>query len=205
MITAPSAARRRVSTWAVATVTGACVAWTGCISSPSLSTANEPAADGGDDLSDAGAALEAAPAEDAPPDDAAHAACVAACPAGGTCEGGTCVLACPGIAGCMLGVTCPPGIPCRVSCTGPRSCGTVDCGTASSCRVDCNGDTACGKIRGAAAQTDIVCTGKSACRDTRCDGDTCTVQCAGDACKPADVACCAATSCTVNGAPGKCN
>ena len=182
-----------------------CLGWAGCISSPNLGTLNDAVTtpDGGDELT-ATEDASGAPTEDAPTEDAAHAACVAACPAGGTCEGGTCVLACPGIVTCKLGVKCPPGIPCHVTCLGARACGAVDCGTASSCRVDCNGDAACGKIASASPSTEIVCTGKMACKDARCDGDTCTVQCDGNACKPMDIKCCATTSCTVNGGPGTC-
>lgn len=182
----------------------------GCISSPNLGTVNDGVtrADGSDDLTatdDAAFNPEAAPPpDDASPDDPAHAACVAACPAGGTCDGATCVLACPGIVTCKLGVKCPPGIPCHIICSGARACGAVDCDTASTCRVDCNGDTACAKVTSASPSTVIVCVGKTACKDTRCDGDTCTVQCDGDACKPPEVKCCATTSCTVNGAPGMC-
>ena len=182
-------------------------AWAGCISSPTLTTANDVFAsgDGGNLTSDdGGTAGETAPASDGSPDDPAHAACVAACPAGGTCEGGTCVLSCPGISTCKSGVKCPAGIPCRVSCVGARSCGPVDCGTASTCRVDCNGDSACGRITSAAPATEIVCTGKTACKEAGCNGDTCTVQCDGDACKAQEVKCCATTSCTVNGAAGSC-
>lgn len=196
--------RSIVSALALAT----CLAWAGCISSPNLTTASEGAADGGDDLTaltdGGGTGDETAPVGDGAPDDPAHAACVAACPAGGTCEGGTCVLSCPGILTCKLGVKCPAGIPCRVSCLGARSCGPVDCGTASTCRVDCNGELACASVTSAAASTEIVCTGKMACKDVGCNGDTCTVQCDGDACKAQEVKCCAATSCTVNGAAGTC-
>jgi hypothetical protein len=184
-------------------------AWGGCISKPNLTPADSSAGvDGGDALSEgeAGGEPDAAtnPVEDGSVEDPGHAACVAACPPGGTCDGDTCVLACPGMVTCMLGVKCPAGVPCRVTCSGPHSCGIVDCGTAASCAVTCTGDTACAKVRSGAVQTTVTCSGKNACKDTRCDGDTCTVDCDGDACKAPDIACCAMTSCTVNGSPGTC-
>lgn len=179
---------------------------TSCITGPNLTTLTDAAEAGG---SESGAGADSgseasAPGDDAAPlDDPAHAACLIACPTGGACEGGTCVLACPGIASCATGVKCPAGIPCRITCTGPRSCGTADCGSATTCRVECTGAQSCGRVRSAASQTEVVCSGKDACADTMCKGDTCTVQCDANACRPMNVQCCA-TQCTVNGAPGNC-
>lgn len=185
-----------------------------CVSAPTLTTLEEASEGGldeaGNPLADAGATGEAAsPGDDAsmptmPDPLAGVAACAAACPAaGGTCNGATCVIACPGAPGCGGTIVCPPGIACSVTCSGMQSCGSVDCGTASSCSINCNGNQSCGAVRGMAAQTAITCSGKDACKNVGCGGASCTVTCVDAACKPPDVRCCA-TTCTVNGGPGKC-
>src|SRR3954468_7999615 len=83
----------------------ACAAWSGCISTPNLATLDttpEAGEQTGQPPNPDAAAEEAAPpAIDAPAGDPAQAACIALCPAGGTCEAGTCVLTCPGIASCL--------------------------------------------------------------------------------------------------------
>lgn len=206
-----SRSRRRLrAVVAASCVMGAFYWGTGCITSPDLTPVDGVPAEAGASRDDAAPPPGADGASDVavdsdPTDDAARATCLVVCPAaGGTCDGATCVLACPGLASCATGVTCPPGIPCHVTCNGTKVCGTVDCGKASRCKVECNGETACKQVVSTASQTDITCTGKTACPDTRCDGDTCTVQCGAGACKTPEVQCCATTSCTVNGEPGKC-
>src|SRR4051812_38260546 len=106
--TAPAGARWRAAAASVVLVASG--AWGGCISAPNLFTVDAPN-DAGEDAVPAAqdGSAEAAPAADALPDEAAQLACIAVCPAlGGTCEAGTCVLACPGIASCATGVACPP-------------------------------------------------------------------------------------------------
>jgi hypothetical protein len=199
-------ARPRLRAGAAIAAILACVAWGGgCISEPNLTTAGDLAEAGDEAVLSQDGSPEANTVDGAvaPPDDPAQAACVAACPEGGTCEAGTCVLACPGLASCTTGVTCPPGIACRITCTGEKACKLADCGSASACRVECVGKASCERVRSTSAQTDIACTQKDACPDTRCDGDSCAVQCNGDACRWSDIKCCA-TLCTVNGIPGKC-
>ena len=174
-----------------------------CVSAPDLTTVNDPP---GPSTDDAGTAEGGVNLDSAVPlpDASAVTACAAACPqAGGTCDGATCVIACPGPPACATTLTCPTGVACKILCASEKSCESVDCGSASSCRVECTGKEACGSVRSNAGQTDLVCSGKDACKDVGCSGDACTVQCMADGCKPMEVNCCA-RQCTVNGAPGKC-
>ena len=146
---------------------------------------------------------------DAVADAGATASCAERClVAGGTCEDGTCMLSCPGHAGCGSVVTCPPGVPCRITCTGKEACKTVSCGEATRCTVLCEGEQACkGKVSSMATDTSITCTGKDACdTDVTCSGATCAVTCSstdGRGCDPAKVRCCA-SACTYNGSAGTC-
>ena len=64
--------------------------------------------------------------------------------AGGTCDGGTCVISCTGKDPCGT-PKCPSGIPCHVTCNQAGSCdGGVQCSKATSCSVECLMGNACG-------------------------------------------------------------
>ncbi|MDB4944303.1 MAG: Tryptophan synthase alpha chain [Labilithrix sp.] len=198
-------------TTVLVTVAISLAAASGCLDKPEFTTLEDAVAQTdtgtGSPGDDAAPADDAATVDEPAPGDPAHDACVAACPSPGVCEGATCAITCnsgggPGT-GCKA-VTCPAGIPCQVKCIGTKACESVQCGTASSCNVECNGDTACGKVTSAAPATALVCAGRNACKDPRCTGDTCTIQCGMDSCQYMGAQCCA-TTCTFNGFPGHCN
>jgi len=186
---------------ASAALSGALIA---CVSTPDLTTVNDPPGPNTDDAGAADGGVTNLDSAVPPPDASAIAACAAACPqVGGTCDGATCVIACPGPPACTTALTCPTGVACKVLCPSEKSCASVDCGSASTCRVECTGKDACRSVRSNAGQTELVCSGKDACKDIGCAGDACVVQCMADGCKANEVKCCA-KQCTVNGAPGKC-
>lgn len=94
--------------------------------------------------------------------------------AGGTCNGGTCVINCTSAARCNT-VTCPPGIPCEVNCSTPNACGDVTC-AGPGCKIFCAGSTSgpgCGAVTcGGAGDCSITCqwcTGKVTCNAAKCD------------------------------------
>lgn len=195
----------RASAYAAAGVIASAV-FMGCIESPPFSeletTLDASTASEGALAADASVAMDATAAEDA--SEAARAMCEATCSAaGGTCDGPTCVFACPGLASCATEIRCPVGVPCRVTCRGTKACSFVTCGSAPSCQIECTGQDACERVTSAAADTQVVCGGKNSCKKVSCNGASCSVQCEQDSCKPAEVACCAAV-CTVNAAPGTC-
>lgn len=168
----------------------------GCVSRPNLQTADAvdagPAAS--DEASSSSAPLPAPDGEATPDPDAALEAgadtapppvCDGRCAtAGGTCNGDTCVIACPGAASCATTVKCPPDMPCTVQCVGHEACQNVECVDATACSITCDGDHAC---------HDKV----------TCKGLVCEVSCANGGCSLDGVQCCA-SACTVNGATGKC-
>jgi len=104
---------------------------------------------------------------------------------GGSCEdgGNTCIIDCSNASACDGGVTCPPGVPCRVGCTRDNTCPKVDCNAATAC--------------------DIACAGKATCETVSCAGTTCNVDCAGDnSCGEGGVTCTASASCGIGCAGG---
>ncbi len=141
---------------------------------------------------------------DASPDN-----CAAAC-TGGTCDAGWCVIDCKGAA-CPNGVTCPPGIPCDVRCTGADACKTgVDCGDATACNVLCGGTGACsnGKVRCKGSACRVTCNARDACiAGVDCDAGTCMLRCLEDnTCMNGGVVCHAdrcAVECGIEGTKGK--
>ena len=179
-----------------------------CIDSPALTTLEDSLEAGGEaggDPLDAG--LE--PSDAAPADDATLATCEATCPGvGGVCENGTCVIRCiAGSTPCESTRTCPPGIPCKVECSGKQACkGGVDCTGATECTISCQGEQACeGRVHTDAPTGRIFCSGKDACKaEVYCGGERCSVTCIAGGCKMPEVKCCATTSCTVNALPGRC-
>ena len=90
---------------------------------------------------------------DGPPLDAPT--CADVCP--GSCQDGTCVIACSGSNPCNA-VLCPIGVPCEVRCFGgggsSDACGTVTCAPDQPCDVTCiggpgvalGGGTGCGSV-----------------------------------------------------------
>jgi hypothetical protein len=154
----------------------------------------------------------AAPPDGAPPPDADPGdACGGQCSAPGTCEEatGTCVFVCAGDGsggggddddddglsddGAQLGgdpcdqrIVCPAGIPCRVECTGRRSCGSgIDCTSASSCDLRCIGRESCeGPLDCGQGSCVIDCDGQDSCTDAiQCQNAcVCDVDCHPSAC-----------------------
>jgi hypothetical protein len=86
--------------------------------------------DSGDDAAD-GSAPDGAPFT-----------CPSACT---SCTGTTCNILCDGTHPCAKPVTCPPGLPCHVTCNATDVCSqrTISCTNATSCRVDCSKVHAC--------------------------------------------------------------
>lgn len=118
--------------------------------------------------------------------------------AGGGCDAGWCVI--ERDAGAVA-VACPPGIPCRVSCSGPDTCKDgVDCASAGACDIECRGKGACANDRVACSGVlcNVACVGDGACvAGVACDAGQCDVRCIGkDACKNSGVTC-NADRCTV--------
>ena len=56
-----------------------------------------------------------------------------------TCVNGVCVM------DCATGCTCPPNMPCSVTCTHLSCTGTIDCSKATDCQVTCGSDSSCQK------------------------------------------------------------
>lgn len=141
-----------------------------------------------------------------------------ACPAACTkcSKDGRCEIECG--ASCPKTITCPPGIPCRVRCTGKGNCSgaIIDCLGATSCDVECTRTEACvgavircggGKCRVACGGEDDSCVGLSiqaataaafclecrgdpGCRDLACSAAAgCTKSCASDGCSGNDTGC----------------
>ena len=106
-------------------------------------------------------------------------------PAGGTCQGGTCV-----IVGAGNPIMCPANIPCEVDCIAGGACQNgVSCGAASSCYLRCEAMNACGGSGyscGAAGCT-IDCTVNHACENqVVMSAGACSRHCcASHACGPA--------------------
>ncbi len=75
------------------------------------------------------------------PDGAAFT-CPAACT---SCTGTTCNILCDGTHPCANPVTCPPGLPCHVTCNATDVCSQrpISCAKATSCRVECSQEHAC--------------------------------------------------------------
>jgi hypothetical protein len=105
-----------------------------------------------------------------------------------SCAGGVCRIDCPGPL-CGDTVTCPPKVPCRVVCTGAKSCEpkTIECADAASCTLDCNGgQDACEKTV-INAGTNPIClscsSGPRACDNVKCNsGQPCSRACFGGGC-----------------------
>ena len=106
---------------------------------------------GGDDGSAADGAIDA----DAGLPDGSSFTCPAACT---SCTGTTCNILCDLTHACTSPITCPPGVPCHVTCNAIDVCSlhTISCSKASSCLVDCTQVHAC--------QTMGVDCGNGACR-----------------------------------------
>ncbi len=146
------------------------------------------------------------PATDAVPSDGrSDDVCTADRCTGGTCDSaGFCV-----ITGGGEPVHCPPGLKCRVNCTGGKckmgvfcdgatacvitctgkdACKdhAVDCGNASTCNVECNGDRACEgspsqPVQCRASLCEVHCNGDNACK-AGVSGSRCGVECCNSAC-----------------------
>jgi hypothetical protein len=153
---------------------------------------------GGGGSGDAGPPPDGAP----PPDAGQGDPCDGKCLAPGVCEEatGTCVFDCSDQSGgggdggdmqlgggdpCPDVVVCPAGIPCRVECTGRRSCGGgIDCTDAASC--------------------DLVCSGRESCDGTLdCGSGSCDIECGQDSCRQA-IHCQNACVCNVDCHPSAC-
>jgi hypothetical protein len=128
--------------------------------------------------------------------------------AGGSCEGGICLIDCPASAKCSK-PTCPDGVPCHVICSGDHACPDgVDCKAASRCSVDCLFGGACGPILCTGGANPGVAPVLPDCTVFCRDGNSCTgavtanaekvaVTCnAGDSCHEGVT--CGGGSCSVN-------
>lgn len=152
----------------------------GCIDSPTVELVDPPdaATSSTPALTDAGSPETPAPAPvPTPTPSVCDARCAAA---GGACNGDVCTFVCQGTAACKDDLSCPPGMPCKVSCTGKDACRGVTCRDATSCIIECtSGDPACnGRVT--------------------CAGPSCAVTCGVNGCKEDEVRCCADT-CTIDG------
>ena len=108
--------------------------------------------------------------------------CELGCP-NGTCVEGVCVIDCSAPGSCVLSdITCPPNVPCRITC-GDLSCTKkVHCGLASACEVQCNGTNACAdEVVCGKAPCDITCAGDGSCKKrVKCkEACSCDVECTG--------------------------
>lgn len=132
-----------------------------------------------------------------PPGDAGACLDVACAAAGGACVAGACEL----VATDELPRACPPGMPCRVLCSGFRFCRDgVTCAGASWCEVRCIGFRACqAGVTCGTAQCDVTCDGEEACADgiTVAPGGSCVASCCGlDACLLGTSTCTTDATCT---------
>jgi hypothetical protein len=100
----------------------------------------------------------------------------------GSCVAGVCVIDCSAADSCPSEISCPPNIPCRVTC-GDRSCDDrVLCGNASSCEVVCAGIDACSEeVHCGKAPCTITCSGAGSCKKKiKCkESCACDVSCVG--------------------------
>jgi len=173
----------------------------------------DPRTDAAGDAAAGDARATDAPANgDAPSGGDAQGTCPGECT---SCLDGVCQIDC-GAGECTDGVTCPPGLPCRVNCVGSQACekGVVDCSEAAQCDIVCDGTDACdyGVICGG-TQCSVRCTGSAACEDkgVLCNAASCSIVCDGDrtcyhqvccnggdcgeACAPLNGGCCACGGC----------
>src|SRR5687768_16061121 len=60
-------------------------------------------------------------------------------------------------------VTCPPGMPCEITCSGSFGCNlNVDCGAATSCTINCN-NSQCHQIYCTQTSCTINCRAMNSC------------------------------------------
>ena len=104
---------------------------------------------------DGGGGGDAAVDADAKAPDDAGFTCPSSCT---SCTGTTCNILCDLTHPCLSPITCPPGLPCHVTCNSLDVCSlhTISCSKATSCLVDCTQFHAC--------QTMGVDCGNGACR-----------------------------------------
>ena len=126
-------------------------------------------------------AAPVAPSPDA--DNTAVLLCQQGCTKG-TCDAqGVCVIDCSGTGKCLMDVTCPANLPCRVVCGNGSCMHHVFCSTTTSCEVQCNGTNACGDEIQCPPDhpCDVTCSGTGSCkRRTRCaESCSCDVTCSG--------------------------
>jgi hypothetical protein len=111
-------------------------------------------------------------------------------PCTGGCDGGTCAVECDGHnskAVCSSSrVVCPPGRPCKVSCSAVSTCqlATIVCPSDAPCQVLCNGDSTCEQTTiqcPTSAACTVLCGGSSSCSGgaMRCGNGPCLTQCTG--------------------------
>ncbi len=120
----------------------------------------------------------------APPLSPEACACKKACEigAGGTCTDGKCVISGNGKG---KGVTCPPGMPCKV--IGTYDTTSIDCGSATTCEVLCgnSGGSQCkGPIKCGPGSCTVLCGngggGSNCAGQITCGTGPCKVQCGGN-------------------------
>jgi hypothetical protein len=119
-----------------------------------------------------GSASDAALDGGADPADGAPFTCPAACT---TCTGTTCNIVCDLTHPCATPITCPPGLPCHVTCDSPDACmmHEISCTMASSCLVDCTQLHACQmtSVHCGSGKCRLDCTGfVDACVSVNLDG-----------------------------------
>lgn len=136
-------------------------------------------------------------ADDGPSPDATIDAadpCAACVTAGGSCANGVCTIN----SSDSGKVTCPPGLECRVTCSGDANAckDGVDCRLANKCTIACTGDNACRDGDVLCNTNDqpcmVTCTGANACQNhgITCGAGTCNGNCFGDnACQSGGVIC----------------
>ncbi|HEY5921836.1 MAG TPA: hypothetical protein VIV11_09215 [Kofleriaceae bacterium] len=121
-------------------------------------------------------------------------ACVAA---GGDCVDNVCTI----ISSSEDPVVCPVGMPCRLICSGYRTCRDgASCGGATWCDVACLGYRTCQYgVDCAGAECFVTCNGEEACEDgIRVGaGGTCTSHCCGtEACLAGTASCANDNTCS---------
>lgn len=127
--------------------------------------------------------------------------CECTCPSQCTsCANGICTIDC-GQEQCQSGKTCPPGLPCKIRCSGVHACqGTITCAVGQPCTIECSGaQAACDGLtlnRNSASSLCLACKSVSqtpSCNNVACSNVApCSRDCegtSGDNCRNACPAC----------------
>jgi hypothetical protein len=132
--------------------------------------------------------------------------------AGGQCDlaSNACTFQCDGGPGCAAGLTCPPGVPCRVTCAADNGCaGLIDCTQASACDISCLGAHTCQGVACSGSSCHVACIGFDSCGmgSVTCDASRCDIACVAEGgvnnCKDL-VSCHSAVACSIDCNAGGC-